>query len=160
MTTVKAEKGGVKLDKKRRELSFLSTSPEETMRIGAELAAALVPGDVIALFGELGSGKTVFTKGVCRGLDVVDEVTSPTFTLIHEYQGCVPVYHFDFYRIEGLNEIFELGCEEYFYGEGVCLVEWADKGQVLLPKSRYDVYLKNLFEAGSEKTRNILIRKL
>lgn len=139
---------------------LFSNGSEETARAGEEFAHSLRPGDVVALFGELGSGKTVFIKGVCRGMEVVDEVTSPSFTLIHEYTGRVPIYHFDFYRIENQDEFFELGCEEYFYGEGICLIEWADRIIEYLPTKRFEIYLKNLFYQGCENKREIFFRKL
>jgi tRNA threonylcarbamoyladenosine biosynthesis protein TsaE len=125
-----------------------------------ELARELRPGSVVALFGELGSGKTTLIAGVCRGLGVSGDVTSPTFTLIHEYAGNVPVYHFDFYRIEHPAEIWQLGWEEYVYGAGVCLIEWADRVADFLPKKRIEIYLKNRFHEGKENDREIVIRKL
>ncbi len=128
--------------------------------MGEEFAASLNPGDVVALIGELGSGKTVFIKGICRGLKVEDDVTSPTFTLIHEYKGRIPVYHFDFYRIHRADEMRELGCEEYFFGEGISLIEWADKILEHLPKKRIEVYIKNFFKKGLESRREIVFRKL
>lgn len=114
---------------------------------------------MVALVGELGSGKTVFIKGVCRGLNVADEITSPTFTLIHEYVGRVPVYHLDFYRIQSPGEMRELGCDEYFFGEGICLIEWADKIMEHLPRKRIEVYIKNFFQKGLENRREILFSK-
>ncbi|MBC7186190.1 MAG: tRNA (adenosine(37)-N6)-threonylcarbamoyltransferase complex ATPase subunit type 1 TsaE [Calditrichaeota bacterium] len=120
-------------------LERLSNSEEETMSLGELLGASLGPGSVVALFGELGAGKTRFIQGVCRALGVVRFVASPSFVLINEYQGRVPVYHFDFYRIRREEELAELGLEEYFYGEGVCLIEWAERALRLLPPERIDV---------------------
>ncbi|MFQ6113758.1 MAG: tRNA (adenosine(37)-N6)-threonylcarbamoyltransferase complex ATPase subunit type 1 TsaE [bacterium] len=137
----------------------MSNSPEQTERIGQEFGYSLKHGDVVALVGELGSGKTVFIKGVCRGLNVADEITSPTFTLIHEYVGRVPVYHLDFYRIQSPGEMRELGCDEYFFGEGICLIEWADKIMEHLPRKRIEVYIKNFFQKGLENRREILFSK-
>ncbi|MFQ5864605.1 MAG: tRNA (adenosine(37)-N6)-threonylcarbamoyltransferase complex ATPase subunit type 1 TsaE [bacterium] len=144
----------------RSENRIISNSPKETERIGEEFACSLNPGDVVALIGGLGSGKSVFIKGVCRGLNVEDEITSPSFTLIHEYIGGVPVYHFDFYRIRNSDEMRELGCDEYFFGEGICLIEWADKIMEHLPQKRFEVYIKNFFKTGLENRREILFRKL
>lgn len=113
-----------------------STSSEsETEALGRRLAERLRPGDVVALFGQLGAGKTVLTKGLCAGLGVDAElVTSPTFTILHEYTtGRLPVYHFDAYRVERLEELFDLGYEDYFFNGGVCVVEWADKVDEILP---------------------------
>ncbi|HAV43480.1 TPA: tRNA (adenosine(37)-N6)-threonylcarbamoyltransferase complex ATPase subunit type 1 TsaE [bacterium] len=112
----------------------ISRSLEETQDLAEELARHLVGGDVLALVGELGSGKTSFVQGLARGLGVKGYVRSPSFTIINEYQGRVPLYHFDFYRVESLDEIYELGCEEYFYSEkGVCVIEWAEKFIEILP---------------------------
>ena len=112
-----------------------TASPEETMALGEELAGAFQPGDVVALYGDLGAGKTHLIKGISRALGVPGrEVTSPTFTLVHEYEGTrMPVYHFDAYRIQAPHEFFELGCEDYFFGSGLCLIEWPEHVQSLLP---------------------------
>ncbi|MFQ5604786.1 MAG: tRNA (adenosine(37)-N6)-threonylcarbamoyltransferase complex ATPase subunit type 1 TsaE [bacterium] len=134
---------------------IISTSAEETLSLGEQLAATLTPGSVVALFGDLGSGKTTFIKGVCAGLQVEDEATSPTFTLIHEYQGQLPVYHFDFYRIQTASEILELGCDEYFYGRGICLIEWADRAVEFLPAKRFEVWLQHETHKGAESCRII-----
>jgi tRNA threonylcarbamoyladenosine biosynthesis protein TsaE len=114
----------------------------ETIALGEALAARLRPGDVVALYGTLGTGKTRFIKGICRGLGVGEHVTSPTFTIVNEYRGgAAPVYHFDFYRLKDLRELREIGFEEYLFGEGVCLLEWAERVRALLPPRRYDVML-------------------
>ena len=133
--------------------TLLSQSPEETHRLGIELGKSLDAGDLVALTGELGSGKTCLIQGIAVGLDILNpkQVTSPTFTLINEYQGRVPIYHFDLYRINKLEELFDLGFEEYFYGKGVTLVEWAEKILDWLPPQRLSIYLKIL----SERQRQI-----
>lgn len=98
------------------------------------MASRLRPGAVVALNGELGAGKTQFVKGLAAGLGFVGEVTSPTFTLIHEYVGGrLPIYHFDFYRLEQEEEVVQLGLEEYLLGDGVCVIEWAGKFRQLIP---------------------------
>jgi tRNA threonylcarbamoyladenosine biosynthesis protein TsaE len=117
-------------------------SPEETQRFGLELACTLGPGAVIALIGDLGSGKTCLTQGICDGLGVTSYVTSPTFTLINEYQGRLPVYHFDLYRIERPGELLDLGCEEYFYGQGVSIIEWAERALSVLPEERMEIRIE------------------
>ena len=105
-----------------------------TMTAGAALAVDLQPGDVIALTGGLGAGKTHFTKGLVNGLGGGEEVTSPTFTLVHEYRlGRLPVFHFDFYRMESPEEVVAIGWDEYLDAGGVCVVEWADRFPELLP---------------------------
>lgn len=112
---------------------------EETESLGERIGRALGPGVVVALIGELGAGKTTLTKGIARGLEVPDLVHSPTFTLIHEHKGRVPVYHFDLYRVETPEELDDLGYDDYFYGDGVCVVEWAEKIEKLLPADRLDI---------------------
>ena len=110
-------------------LSFLSQHPDVTLNFGRDLATQLKAGDIISLEGELGSGKTTLTKGIYLGLggEQVQLVRSPTFTLINEYQASLPIYHFDFYRLNDILELEDLGFEEYFFGEGISLVEWGDR---------------------------------
>jgi tRNA threonylcarbamoyladenosine biosynthesis protein TsaE len=115
--------------------SIISRQPSETIAFAREMALRLRPGSVIALNGELGSGKTQFVKGLASGLGFAGEVTSPTFTLIHEYiGGRLPIYHFDFYRLEKEEEALQLGLEEYLRGDGVCVIEWAGKFSPLIPE--------------------------
>jgi tRNA threonylcarbamoyladenosine biosynthesis protein TsaE len=115
-------------------VTFTSSSPAETEEIGRQLAKELRPGSVLALQGELGSGKTQLTKGVAAGLGLPVEVTSPTFTIIHEYSGGrLPVYHFDFFRLENQQSAGRLGLDDYFFGDGVSIVEWADRFPELIP---------------------------
>ncbi|MBR0598055.1 tRNA (adenosine(37)-N6)-threonylcarbamoyltransferase complex ATPase subunit type 1 TsaE [Sinanaerobacter chloroacetimidivorans] len=107
----------------------------DTWDFGRELASKLKPGDIIALIGNLGTGKTTLTKSIAEGLGIKDMITSPTFTIVQEYHdGRLPLYHFDVYRICDLEEMYELGYEEYFYGKGVCVIEWADLIMELIPK--------------------------
>ncbi|HML36033.1 MAG TPA: tRNA (adenosine(37)-N6)-threonylcarbamoyltransferase complex ATPase subunit type 1 TsaE [Bacillota bacterium] len=102
---------------------------------GAELAKKLKPGDVVALIGDLGTGKTTLTKSIAEGLGITEMITSPTFTIVQEYcSGRLPLYHFDVYRIRDIEEMYELGYEEYFFGRGVCVVEWADRIEELIPE--------------------------
>ena len=137
------------------DVSMETSSAEETQRLGAELATELSCGDVVALTGDLGSGKTCIIQGICCGLSVNDYVNSPTFVLINEYEGTLggeslKVYHLDLYRLAGRSELEDLGVEEYFYGQGICLVEWADRAEGLLPQQRRDVELEYL---GGDKRR-------
>lgn len=112
----------------------ISQNAEETIAFGQSVAASLRRGDVLALCGELGAGKTHFVKGITSGLGADAAVTSPTFTLIHEYfGGRLPAYHFDFYRLDDEDEALKIGLDEYLDGDGVCLIEWADKFPALLP---------------------------
>ncbi len=134
---------------------MISKSVEETIRIGEKLAKKLKRGDCVALIGDLGAGKTIFTKGIAKGLGVRDEryVNSPTFVIIKEYKGKLPLYHFDLYRLNKSNILDVENFEEYFYGDGVTVIEWADKIRGLLPKKYTEVKLRVI----SEKTREIRI---
>ena len=105
----------------------------DTQRIAEVLAGLVGPGDVLVLAGDLGAGKTALTQGLARGLGVAEQVTSPTFTLIHHYRGEIPIYHFDVYRLQSDKEFEDLGYEEEFFGEGISIVEWADKVYKFLP---------------------------
>ncbi|HLJ82532.1 MAG TPA: tRNA (adenosine(37)-N6)-threonylcarbamoyltransferase complex ATPase subunit type 1 TsaE [Ktedonobacterales bacterium] len=112
-----------------RVLTLQSTSAEETRRLGILLGGMLAAGDVVLLTGDLGAGKTAFTQGIGAGLGVTSMINSPTFTILKEYAGRVPLYHFDLYRIEDPDELPALGFEDYFGGDGVCVVEWAERGE-------------------------------
>jgi len=105
----------------------------------------------------LGSGKTTCVKGICAGLGVEEEVTSPTFTLINEYQGRLPVFHFDFYRIGSAQELRDLGLDEYFYGEGVCLIEWPEIVSAMLPKHHFEIHFFGQFQPEWEHRREITV---
>lgn len=134
-------------------LDFISHSEAQTRRLGARLAALLNPGDVLALVGDLGSGKTRWAQGVCQGLGITVPVSSPTFTLVNEYQGRLPVYHIDLYRLENSAELLTFGLEDYLYGAGVSLIEWAERAASLLPPD----YLKvEFFHLGETKRRLVL----
>lgn len=109
---------------------------EETQDLAHQLASCLEAGDILCLTGDLGAGKTTFTKALGVGLGVEDDITSPTFTLIQEYQGRMPVYHFDVYRIKHAGEFNDLGAEEYFDGHGICVIEWADLVKDYLPETK------------------------
>lgn len=103
-------------------------SPEETMALGERLAQLLKPGDAVCLSGTLGAGKTLLVQGIAGGFSIGrNEVTSPTFTIMHVYEGGLPVYHFDLYRLDDPDQLYDIGFEEYVYGDGVALIEWADK---------------------------------
>lgn len=128
-------------------------SPEETAGLGEKLGSLLQPGDVICVNGELGAGKTKLAQGVARGLGISGHVTSPSFTLINEYPGRLPFYHMDVYRLGESREIEDLGCEEYFGGRGVTLVEWAERVKEYLPDERLEINIKR--SACSEDTREI-----
>ncbi len=123
---------------------LVSPSAEDTERAGERLAARLRPGSVVALTGELGVGKTCFVRGLARGLGVSQLVSSPTFVLVSEYQGRWPMFHVDAYRTESLTELLDLGLDEYLSGDGVTVIEWADKLSALLPTATIWVHLTGL----------------
>lgn len=122
-----------------KQLELKTTNSEETSQFAARLAAFLKPGDVIALEGDLGAGKTTFTKGLAKGLEIKRTVNSPTFTIIKEYKGKLPLYHMDVYRVADSFE--DLGFDEYFDGEGVTVVEWAHLIEEQLPQERLTIFL-------------------
>src|SRR2546423_5641014 len=129
---------------------FTSASPAETQKIAREFAASFTQGSVVALVGQLGAGKTQFVKGLVAGIGADAEATSPTFTLLHEYNGGrLPVYHFDFFRIEDRNSAERLGLDEYFFGDGVSVVEWAGK----FPELIHATATWNTFAPQSENER-------
>ena len=132
--------------------TFISNSPAETEAIGLQFAKELNVGSILALEGELGSGKTQFTKGLVAGLGSSVPGTSPTFTIIHEYPGGrLPVYHFDFFRLENRESVAQLGLDDYFFGDGVSVIEWADRFPELIPEQARWI----LFEIKPESTRMI-----
>ncbi len=136
---------------------FTTKSESETILLGKEFSKMLKAGDVVALYGELGSGKTRFVQGVCQGLGVKEVVNSPTFIIMNKYEGRLTVYHFDFYRVNSIDEIIDLGFNEFVYDDAVSLIEWANFAYEILPKSRYDVFIN----FGSEESeREIEIVKI
>ncbi|MBI4744104.1 MAG: tRNA (adenosine(37)-N6)-threonylcarbamoyltransferase complex ATPase subunit type 1 TsaE [Actinobacteria bacterium] len=130
-----------------------SASSNQTQKFAKSLAKFLIPGDIISLTGDLGAGKTCFTQGLASGLGIDLSITSPTFNILKEYQARLPLYHFDAYRIESVNDFFEIGYEEYFFGDGVTVVEWGDKIKSLLS----DEYLEIEFKRIDDTTRELLI---
>ena len=141
-------------DKPLRTWERLTTSPEETQLLAERLGRLLQPGDVIALVGELGSGKTLFSQGLARGLGVPETfyITSPTFAIINEYPGRITFYHLDLYRVDSAAEFSELGIEEILYGQGTVAIEWAERLGENLPGERLEVHL-----AFSDETSRSLI---
>jgi tRNA threonylcarbamoyladenosine biosynthesis protein TsaE len=132
--------------------TFISNTPAETEAIGRQLAEQIGVGSILALRGDLGSGKTVFVKGLVDGLGSRADVTSPTFTILHEYRGGrLPVYHFDFFRLEERESIMRLGLDDYFFGDGVSIIEWAERFPELIPQQARWI----LFEIKSENQRAI-----
>ena len=120
---------------------YKSNSPEETAKLASELASSLKIGDVICLNGELGVGKTAFTKGLCAALGVKEDVTSPTYTIINRYDAPVPVFHIDAYRIDDSDEMYEIGFEDCL-ADGVCVIEWSVMIEDILPENRIEIEIK------------------
>lgn len=139
---------------------FESRTPEETEAFGEKLGRNACAGSVYCLSGELGVGKTVFTKGFAKGMGVSELVTSPTFAIMNIYNGTsLPLYHFDVYRISGEDELEETGCTEFFYGEGVCLVEWAEIVRDSIPEDALWVTIEKDYSRDEDYRRIILRRK-
>ena len=138
-----------------KEYKVIEThSPEETFAIGKSLGEQAVPGQVICLDGDLGVGKTVFTQGFAEGLGIDGPVNSPTFTIVQVYEeGRLPLYHFDVYRIGDVEEMDEIGYEEYFYGEGVALIEWSTLIEEIIPETAIHVTIEKDVEQGFDYRR-------
>jgi tRNA threonylcarbamoyladenosine biosynthesis protein TsaE len=145
-------------------LEIISHSPEDTQKIGVKLGELALPGDVVLLVGELGVGKTCLTQGIAWGLGIKEYAASPSFVVIRELQGRLPLYHIDFYRLDHLEEIAELGLDDYLYGKGVCVLEWAEKGLSLLPEEHLMIemgYLSDTerslnFKPGGKRYREMV----
>lgn len=135
------------------DFEITTTSPRETQQLASRLVPFLLAGDVISLTGDLGAGKTCFTQGLARTLGIRGRITSPTFSLIKEYRGKLPLYHFDIFRIESVKEMFELGYEDYFFGEGVTVIEWGDKVASLLPQEYVEIEFRRLEKNNHRKIR-------
>ena len=136
-----------------------TNSASETLALGEKLGKAAKPGQIYTLNGDLGVGKTVLTQGFAKGLGITEAVNSPTFTIVQVYEeGRLPLYHFDVYRIGDIEEMDEIGYEDYFYGEGLCMIEWANLIEEILPDKRYDVTIKKDLEKGFDY-RKITIKE-
>ncbi|MGH2747238.1 MAG: tRNA (adenosine(37)-N6)-threonylcarbamoyltransferase complex ATPase subunit type 1 TsaE [Actinomycetota bacterium] len=141
-----------------RGLGITTHSPEETRILGASLAPGLVPGDVLSLSGDLGAGKTVFVQGVAGALGVHGKVTSPSFTIVHEYEGRYPIVHIDVYRLDSFQEVLDLGFEELLDPSGILLVEWGVAVMPLLPSRYLEVEIRNPLESETGMDRKIAFR--
>lgn len=131
--------------------SVITTDPEQTIRIGHLIGTRLGPGDVICLYGDLGSGKTSLTFGIATGLEVVEQyITSPTFTLVNEYRGRTEFYHIDLYRLKSPSELEGIGFDEYVNSRGVTVIEWADRAENELPDERLSIYLSYVSDTSRE----------
>lgn len=140
---------------------FESYSYEDTHKVADEIAKTLKGGEFIAMYGDLGAGKTAFVQGLAKSLGIKNHITSPTFTIVNEYEGRLPLYHFDVYRIADPDEMYEIGYEEYIGSDGVCIIEWAELIEDLFPKDYYKItilkdeekgfdYRKIIFEESGE----------
>lgn len=137
-----------------------SFSPEETLELGRKMGREAQPGDVYTLIGDLGVGKTVFTQGIAEGLEIDESICSPTFTIVQVYEeGRMPFYHFDVYRIGDIEEMDEIGYEDYFYGEGLCMIEWANLIEEILPPTYKEITIEKDLEKGFDY-RKITIRNI
>ncbi|CEM61584.1 tRNA (adenosine(37)-N6)-threonylcarbamoyltransferase complex ATPase subunit type 1 TsaE [Treponema phagedenis] len=134
-------------------MKFISNSKEDTIQLGTLIGEKLKPGSVIALQGNLAAGKTCFTKGLALGLGIDEDVTSPTFTLISEYYGRLPLYHMDIYRLDSTEDFIGIGAEDLLYGQGVCAIEWSEKIMEELP----DYTISILFEVNNDGSRTITV---
>lgn len=129
-----------------------SSSEKETINIAMKLAKHLKAGDILALKGQLGAGKTTFIKGLAKGLGIKQEIRSPTFVILNVYKGKIPLYHFDVYRLKDLGDLIQLGYEEYFYADGICVIEWAEKIEDLIEKEHLGIAIK--FAKGGKNLRS------
>ncbi len=137
-------------------LNLNSQSPEQTRLLGSYLGELAQKADVFLLVGELGAGKTCLVQGIAHGLAVKEYAFSPSFVILREYHGRLPLYHIDFYRLDDIDEIADLGLEEYFYGDGVCVVEWAEKGLQITPRDNLLITLRYI--PASETKRSICLK--
>lgn len=129
-------------------MNFESFTEQETFDIAYKIASQAKSGDIYCLIGDLGVGKTIFSKGFAKGLEIEEHITSPTFTIVQEYEGNMPLYHFDIYRIEDIEELELIGYEDYFFGNGVCLVEWANNVPEAIPDEAKWIYIEKDLEKG------------
>ena len=131
---------------------YITKNESETNALGEKIAGLLNQGDILAVTGELGSGKTALVKGIAKGLKIDDHITSPTFTLVHSYESpSVTLHHFDVYRVSEEEELFEIGFEEYLYGEDICVIEWADLVRHLLPLHTKWIHLERTQNSADER---------
>lgn len=136
------------------EMLVETWSPEETFQLGEKLGREAKPGQIYTLNGDLGVGKTVFTQGIAKGLGITEPVNSPTFTIVQIYEeGRIPFYHFDVYRIGDVEEMEEIGYQDYFFGDGLCIIEWAELIQEIIPEHAKKITIKKDLEKGFDFRR-------
>jgi tRNA threonylcarbamoyladenosine biosynthesis protein TsaE len=134
-------------------LKFITHSAEQTQKVGISIGKLAEPGDIFLLIGDLGAGKTCLTQGIAYGLDIQEYTLSPSFVIMRELLGRLPLYHMDFYRLDNIAEISDLGLDDYLFGEGVCVIEWANKGLTVLPEDHLLIGIDYL----SDNERNFVI---
>lgn len=133
--------------------TIISNSEDKTYQIGYKLGQLVKKGDIICLTGDLGAGKTTITKSIAKGMEIDEYITSPTFTIVHEYEGREKLFHFDVYRVGSVEEMEDIGYEEYFYSEGVCVIEWANLIEEIIPKKHLWIHIK--YGEDSNRIMNI-----
>lgn len=136
----------MKLSQPSNSLQLTSQSPEQTQKLGVRIGELALPGDVFLLAGDLGAGKTCLTQGIAWGLDIKEYALSPTFIIVRELYGRLPLYHIDLYRLDRIEETMDLGLDDYLYGRGVCVVEWAEKALSILPEEHLLIRISYLAE--------------
>lgn len=129
-------------------MKYISNNYNETLSIASEFAQTLKRGNVLCMYGDLGVGKTAFVQGLAKGLHIDEPITSPTFTIVNEYEGTLPLYHFDVYRIADSDEMYEVGFDEYVYGEGVSVIEWCELIEDILPDKCYNITITKDYDKG------------
>lgn len=152
------------MTEEKEKLELTTRSPEQTQELGKRLGKLAQPGDVFLLTGKLGAGKTCFTQGLAWGLGIEEYALSPSFVIMRELHGRLPLYHIDLYRLDNIEESLDLGLDDYLYGKGVCVVEWADKAQSILPPKHLLIKIDYLsdtarsfhFEARGERYQEII----
>jgi len=145
-------------------LELISHSPDDTLKIGTDIGELASGGDIFLLVGSLGTGKTCLTQGIARGLGITEHTPSPSFVLVRQFYGRLPLYHIDLYRLDNINEIADLGLDDYLYSDGVCVIEWAEKGLSLLPQEHLMIVMSYLgdterrlvFKPGSQRYREMM----
>jgi tRNA threonylcarbamoyladenosine biosynthesis protein TsaE len=131
-----------------KHLELTTNSPEQTQELGKHIGELALPGDVFLLVGELGAGKTCLTQGIAWGLGIEEYAMSPSFVIMREHYGRLPLYHIDLYRLDRIEESMELGLDDYLYGQGVCVVEWAEKALSILPENHLMIKISYLSDTG------------
>ena len=137
-------------------MTLITQSEIETEEEGEKLGKSLTPGTIIALYGSLGAGKTTFTRGIAKGMGIIEHISSPTFTIVNEYNGNIPLFHFDMYRIENANDLYDIGWYDYLDRGGICIVEWSENVPGAFPVDTITVHIETI----GDNTRNIEIKTI